>query len=87
MGRNESETNYFQYAYCIMGEKTNECGEEMNSLISVIKKYSDNGKPVKTKRIQVCDSGFCTPAKDFIRDKITNLEKDLEIFKNLQKIL
>lgn len=77
--------NWEQQAYCIRGtyDEAN-CGEEMNPLIHVIQRYSAEGKPIKSKKIRMCDSAFCKPADAFIKDEIQRLSEVIERLKKVK---
>jgi hypothetical protein len=79
------EGEYYQQAYCIQGEHTEDCGEEMNSLIHVVQLYKEDGAAIKrSKTIRVCDSAFCKPAKEVISSFIEYHKKSID---NLQLVL
>ena len=82
--RKQGETPYQKQAYCLTEYDPETCGIEMNPLYNLIQRYSAEGKPVKTSKIQTCDSGFCKLAKDFIPLEVNRLEVIINDLNNIK---
>ena len=81
-------TEYFRRAYNIQGiENYNEdtCGEEMQPLITVIKKFDKSGKIVVTKKEQTCDASYCKVAKEVILLEINKLKQTIKLLEDVYK--
>lgn len=84
--KKDGKTLHERTAYSILGEENfseDTCGEEMNPLITVIQKFTKEGKPVVTKKEKICDSCFCKPAKEHIEEEIKKL---VEVLKQLEDV-
>jgi hypothetical protein len=77
------ETEYEQSAYCILGEYTDECGDEMNSIIYYTQLYDAKGNP-KTSKEKACDSSFCKPAIDSLNTEIQSLQEIITKLSNIK---
>lgn len=79
-------TDYERLAYSILGEENyseDTCGKEINPLITIIQKFTKEGKPVVTKKEKTCDSQFCKPAKEHLEEEIKKLT---EVLKQLEDV-
>ncbi len=86
--KKDSKTFYERRACCITGEENfNEdtCGVEMNPLLTLIQKFTKEGKPVVTKKERTCDSSFCKPAEEYIAEEIKKLTTVFEQLDNVYK--
>ena len=81
------ETTYQQQAYCIMDTYTPECGEEMNSLIYGIQKFTAEGKPYKTTQERCWDAGFSESAQTFIQKEIERVKTVVEQLETVARII
>jgi hypothetical protein len=77
------ETAYEQSAYCIRGEHTADCGEEMNPIIYFKQLYDAKGNPKKSKE-KGCDSSFCKLAKESIEAEINSLQEIINKLSNIK---
>lgn len=74
--KKDGETDYIRRACSITGEENyseDTCGAERNPLITVVQKFTKEGKPVVTKKEKTCDSDFCKPAEEHVIEEIKKL--------------
>jgi len=77
------EKEWEQSAYNIKGEHTEECGEEMNSLIYFTQLYDAKGNPKKSKE-KCCVDSFCKPAIESIQEEIQSLQEIITKLSNIK---
>ncbi len=80
---NTKDTDYSRYAYCIEGEFTDECGEEMNPIIYFKQIFDAKGNPKKSKE-KGCDMDYCKPAEESIQKEIDTYTELLNKLTNLK---
>ena len=67
-------STYGRLAYCIIGEHTDDCAEEINPLIYHVQLFDAKGNPKKSKE-KCSESSFCKLAKESIESEIEKLQK------------
>ena len=80
------DTDFSQYAYCICGEFTDECGKEMNPIIYFKQIFDGKGNPKKSKE-KGCDMQYCNPAEESIQKEINKYTEILNKLTNLKSQL
>ena len=77
------DTDYARNAYSIMGEFTDECGKEINSLIYYKQILDSKGNPKKSQE-KCCDIDFCKPALDSVQKEIETYTEIIQKLSNLK---
>lgn len=81
-------TEYFRTAYNIQGEKNfNEdiCGEEIQPLIVMLKRFDKSGKKVVSRKEQTCDASYCEDAKEGLPKEIEKLKESINLLNDVYK--
>ena len=74
---------YAQSSYCISGEHTDDCGDEMRPIIYFIQLYDAKGNPKKSKE-KCCDMCYCKPATETLNAEIQSLQELVNKLSNLK---
>lgn len=81
-------TEYYRTAYNIQGiENYNEdiCGEEMQPLIVMLKRFDKSGKKVVSRKEQTCDATYCKDAEEILPLEIEKLKQSINLLNDVYK--
>ncbi len=67
-------TPYGKIAYCIIGEHTAECGEELDPHIYYVREFDEKGNPKGSKE-HSCIASYCKPASESVAAEIEKWQK------------